>query len=389
MVEVKSFVDEISAAGVKGWVASDAAPGASLEVQILVDGVEHGRIVADLERPGLREVLGNDFTDRHAFFYRFVPALELDRDVLVHVMTADGWPLSNGARVLRGKTRKSTAMQPLLVSSRGRSGSTLLMRELARHSEVTVAEAYPFEIRHASYYAVAAQLLNLPRFGDRGDFADIAERDAQLTGNPWNDAALNAELGGGMLARLLADSIPRRLADFCREAVLDIYQAIALHQRKEHARFFAEKTWLTDNVRYGLRDLFGGVREIILVRDPRDFLCSGKAFWHQSTSDLIGQLAPAIGILLDLHRRAEPDTMFLRYEDLILNPSEAMRRVCDFIGAAELPLEDPTISPIVGHVTSTTPAASVGRWRTELAPADAALCRRIFPAYMEQFGYSD
>lgn len=277
-------------------------------------------------------------------------------------------------------------MTPIFLTSTGRSGTTLLMQELAQQPSIVVAGGYPWELKFAAHAAVTHAVLTRPNTDaheDKNRFAAIAAKEHRAVGNPWDTPALLDHAGGPHLVSFFRNSAPARLADAVRANVLDAYRVIAVTQRKT-PRFFAEKGMLNEVSRSGMRGLFGHVREIVLVRDPRDYLCSAKAFWgadiDKGLNDLRGQV-PVIPQPAD-------DVLFLRYEDLVLKPNVTRAALYGFLGIAD-PSPAASINPDVlkRHATTSDPAASIGRWKQDLTPDQAAACTTAFSTFMQRFGY--
>ena len=67
---------------------------------------------------------------------------------------------------IRGKQQLTSAftpsMQPIMVTSPGRSGSTWLMRMLAEHPDIIVHERFPYETHVCSYWMHFIQVLATP-----------------------------------------------------------------------------------------------------------------------------------------------------------------------------------------------------------------------------------
>src|SRR5262249_45997404 len=70
------------------------------------------------------------------------------------------------------RTDYEPALQPLLVTSLGRSGTTWLMRLLAGHPSVGVYRAYPYESRAAAYWMHALRVLSQPANYDQSAHPD-------------------------------------------------------------------------------------------------------------------------------------------------------------------------------------------------------------------------
>ena len=67
---------------------------------------------------------------------------------------------------IRGTQQLTSAftpsMQPIMVTSPGRSGSTLLMRMLAEHPDIIVHERFPYETNVFSYWMHFMHVLAAP-----------------------------------------------------------------------------------------------------------------------------------------------------------------------------------------------------------------------------------
>ena len=265
------------------------------------------------------------------------------------------------------------------------------MRQLADHPEVVVADIYPYELELMTYYVAALGVLLAPRFTGTEDDPDLIDgaRETGLIGrNPWNRPSLHLAVGGPELERLFDESIPMRLSGLYRNIILDCYGIIARKAEKRQARYMAEKCGLSDDARHGIRALLGDVREIVLIRDPRDFLCSAKSYWKFDTEQALIVLEDSIKSYLEIASRDAADTLFVRYEDLVLKVVETMARIGEFLGLQGLGLRSSADDLFQRHATSATPAASIGRWRQDLNAHEIRQCDVRFRAFMDRFGYS-
>jgi len=311
--------------------------------------------------------------------------------VTIEVLVADSKAdIPGGRKTLHAPFSTRAAIAPLIVTSRGRTGTTLLMKWLLRHPDVVVADAYPYEIKLASYYASALKVLITPKISDSAadpDFVENATSLLQIGRNPWNSPILLRALGGHELQRLLEESVPDRLASLFRAIILDAYGAIRIAQSKIGAPFFAEKCMLDEDVGYGIRSIMGEVREIVMVRDPRGFLCSAKKFWHQDTERAMQVLNDAIPIYENAYRNRGADTLFVRYEDLIQTPQITLSSISDHFGIKYIDsvCEDAMLFSV--HGTSLSPAQSIGQWKSDLERAEIERCEQLSSSFMETFGY--
>jgi len=127
----------------------------------------------------------------------------------------------------------------------------------------------------------------------------------------------------------------------------------------------------------------------VIVRDPRDLTCSAMSFWNYSTAEALKMLGETLPLLEAIHDAAAPDTFFLRYEDLINYPMASRDAMYRFIGvdASKLDFVHPDKDLFKVHGTSRDPAASIGRWQSELSRDEIAGCDTAFASFMERFGY--
>jgi hypothetical protein len=90
-----------------------------------------------------------------------------------------------------------------------------------------------------------------------------------------------------------------------------------------------------------------------------------------------------------IHAAERADVIVIRYEDLVQAPVEALRRINAFIGTTTaVPIQPNDRTDLFqGHATSASPAASVGRWRDDLAADEITACETRYRSYMKRFGY--
>jgi hypothetical protein len=392
IMTVEGYVDDCSREAVTGWAIDWESPAAEQEILVVVDGREVGRCKTGIERPGLKRALGGLATGFHEFRFDFSPPLKRRDHHTIEVFAASGrFLLPNGRRILFAEDKQSTLFSPILVTSSGRSGSTLIMQEFARHPEIVISNVYPFEIKLTSYYAalwnVVTSTCYLPGEAEI-DFASHATKDFLIGRNPWNRPDLLTATGGPGMLRLMGKTFPNNVKNLLRATVEEYYGIIA-DSVHSGARMFAEKSPINEPVRQACRVLFDEVKEIVLVRDPRDYFCSASSFWQTSEEKIIETMQLELPELMKIFLRSDKDVLFVRYEDLILDGPNTQCRIYDFLGCEANFTPNSLQADRVPdrHVTSRSATASVGRFRDDLDAATIRRCEDTFRPFMEMFDY--
>ncbi len=214
----------------------------------------------------------------------------------------------------------------------------------------------------------------------------------------------------GEIQTLLGREHVRRVAAFCQEGMDRFYEGVALLSGKPHATYFAEK-FQTDPVTSALvQELYPEGREVFLVRDFRDVLCSiiafsssrniGHAFGRDRTAndeEYVSVLKQSAARLLDDWRRRGESSHLLRYEDLVLRPEKTLQQLLEYL---EVEADDETASVTLDaaksersqqlqrrHQTSESAEASIGRWRTDLSPSLQSAADEAFREMLDELGY--
>jgi hypothetical protein len=384
-------VDDISRHRVSGWVGEREKPRESVRVRILVDGQEHGTCLADQKRVGLAKHLGADANDLHGFIYHFSPPLPSFRRLTIDVFPSDSSrQIPGGHKTLQAPSLTRALFQPILVTSRGRAGTTLLMSWFKKHPEIILADVYPFEVELACYYASALKVMityKLNGSENDPDFVAHAAETFQIGRNPWNNPRLLGSVGGRELQGLFSDSIPNRLAGLFRNIIFDSYRAISNHTNKGGALYFAEKCSLDEDVRFGVRSMLGNVREVVMIRDPRDFLCSAKSFWNFDAAKALQVMRATLPKYLKIKEANREDTMIVRYEDLVREEQQTLISISEHIGLSGTAGDVMNEQLFRVHATSKSPETSVSRWKSDLSSQEIEDCIRVAGPFMEAFNY--
>jgi hypothetical protein len=387
-------VDEISRKMVVGWAADNEHWDREVEIAVFVNGKLVGRFPAAQFRDGLKGSLSAEATGKYGFEFIFEPALAVLDEHKVEVKVV-GAPqlLPNGAKTLKAPPQLQSPLTPIMVTSSGRSGTTLLMQWLSKYPELVMGQLYPYEMKLVNYYSAAFRVLAAET--DRKNSTDpdtmFGEKFRYLIGsNPYTRPGFHSvTTARKALERFFEETVPTAYAETFRKLVQEYYNILKQDQNKPLARYFVEKSVLDEAARKGPRLIFGSVREIVLVRDPRDFLCSAKAFWKASNDQAMRLVIHSSRRLEEICLQAAPDTIVIKYEDLVAAPAETMQRIGDFIGLSRVKASDvDTDKNLFGiHGTSSSPASSVGRWRNDLTEKEVEYCEQHLGSFMKYFGY--
>jgi len=301
-----------------------------------------------------------------------------------------------------GKLRRRlrTQLRPLVLTANGRSGTTLLMRLLARHPQISVYDHYPYERTQAAYFVNMYRVLTeypADHSEHRNFRRNVAEHRDRLGRNPFlsrrNEAAIWYE-----------KVYPDRLRWFTRQLCSDYYWHIALAGNKKHPVLFAEYILPGMNLTDTFYEIWPATKEILLVRDMRDIFCSIRSFnerrgypsfgreYYESDRQYIDTvLQKAADDMVDRYSVYGDRLMLLRYEDLVTDTADALGRIFSYLkfDTTKSIIADmmAACSIDTSHMTSSGPAGSVGKWRSELEPELATVCNTLFRKYNETFGY--
>lgn len=410
-------VDSLSRRAVSGWAADPERPALRLTVSITVDGAHVADIVADRLRNDLAS-LGRFGDGRHGFVHNFPQPLAAERDHEVVVSFAeDGKPLPNGRHTLTGaqgalagqrqgggkgaargelpgavagRAPRADSLTPILVTAPGRSGTTLLMGLLARAPEIVAAELVPYEVRLISYHAAAFQVLTASADLEHSTHPDRLEGDGFHVGfNPFHSPQYAQAFRAPAPVRDYFDHYaPDRVARCARDLIEEFYRRLARDKGKQ-VGFFAEKgNNLHKPTRMFTRRAFGRVRELVIVRDPRDVLCSHMAYFSSSADKAFTQLSHAAKQLLSIRGEARDDIHILRYEDMVGGDEACFASMSAFLGVRIEPdAGDKAQEVFRRHGTSASPEASVARWRTHLPEPLKVRCAADWADFFAAFGY--
>ncbi|WP_157965344.1 sulfotransferase [Euzebya rosea] len=318
-------------------------------------------------------------------FHAEVSALTLPSDARVEVRVLQGsehatvgWVSGEIQVELPAPPRG--ALAPVFVNGTPRSGTTFLMRLLGTHPAIAAIDRYPFETRHLVYWLHTLDVITAP--ADRRDSTtphDLIAARRWTGSNPYatHDHGLPFEVAGSVL-------------DVAVRAVHSIAETTYRSNADATATLMMEKFCRGPLVELARR-IFPSTRELLILRDPRDLVCSILAFnAKRGRADFGAANAEGPAHLLRMwtdrtrrtlesytERWTEDRRMLLRYEDVVRHPQHSAQRVFSHLdladpaaaaaSAAKQALQDTLLRDV--HATSSD-TGSIGRWQHEIAPED-------------------
>jgi hypothetical protein len=391
---------------VRGWAVGQDEPVTAVE------GLHEGSVLWHvpllLDRPRVAAQFPSQAGGDTVGFLALqsVLGLPLRHEIEVRAVMEGGSRASIGSIVAERaplETSFEPQRQPILITTFGRTGSMLLMRLLSSHPEVLSYKPHRFEQRIVSYWIDALLTLSNPVSFLRGVAPQAGVEDSMWwvgteAPMPWplRDEPVQEWLGGEAV---------EALATVSQQRIDALYDQIAAATGGGGERFFAEKSNL--RVSSVATELYPRGRELFLVRDFRDMLCSVFAFnakrgvtgfgraQADSDMDYVERLGGWAASMARAWERRRDRAHVVRYEDLVLEPERALAAVLEHVGIdsgaetieAMLDRLREDVPELREHPTSESAQSSVGRWRTDLGPELTAACEQAFGPALELFGY--
>jgi Sulfotransferase family len=395
---------------VRGWAIGAEEPVEAIEVTL---GARRTALTASLGEP--RPDVTGEFPDsphaKGSGFRTLVGVLENRARFGLEVHAR----LSGGSRVRIGRiegerepirARFEPTIQPLMLNTIGRSGSTWLAWVLSCHPEVVGYRPMRFETRVATYWTSVFQGLAQPR----SYLSQLVTTDLESDRRWWlgDGARSTPKIEDPQLEAWLGGEAVEAVAAMCLARIDAFFRQLSVEQGKPGASFFLEKFLLEPVVLDLLAELYGGAREIILVRDFRDVVSSVLAFNRKrgylafgrehvdSDAEYVHSVAlrQALGVKQRWEERGS-DAHLVRYEDLLTEPEPTLERLFGFVGVDSstevvkrtLERAENDAPSMDHHRTATDPAATIGRWREDLSEELISACAESLDPVLEAFGY--
>ena len=388
---------------VRGSAVGDAEP--VTQVEFVVDGALIHTAPCDASRPALAAERPDLKGAERSGFYATLGGLDLrpEFELRLRAVLADGSRVPLGTitgRRARLETSFEPRMQPLLVTGPGRSGSTIFMQMLAGHPEVLAWPPFEQEPRVVTYWIEVLRALARP---------DSFMRQVAPAGNLNDDWWLGRRdprpraLGDVDIQAWLAGEAVEELAAFAQTRIESLYGRLADRDGRDGVVYFAEK--LRNDIASDLAwELYPEAREVVLVRDPRDVLCSVLAAnvkrgrqpppADPAAVDRRGVRGPDRRGCRELGAPARPRSPgALRGSDARSGadphgPARVPRHRCGRGGVRQmLAAAERSVPAMSEHRTTPDPEASIGRFARDLDPALLAECERRLGDVIALFGY--
>ena len=394
---------------IAGWVLGKLVPVVAVEIHTGDDVLR--RVPLEHPRPDVAEYYPGTPMTESCGFRTWVGVLGLEPGVELRVdavledesrfrLATIRWrhqPLRSGFE---------PTLQPLMLTTLGRAGTTWMMRVLGEHPKIVVHRWYPYELRTARYWMHMLKVLSEPQDPYQSAEANSFQTNTSWVGhNPFYPERMSTTLG---LAEWFGRTYVEDLAAFCQRSAEECYRRIAASQGQSDVIYFAEKH-RPDYAPWLVWELYPRAKEVFLVRDFRDVISSMLAFDAKHGQTIFGDPRlrsdeefarfvrdGRVRWLSEGWSKRQDRAHLIRYEDLIRQPVETLRGVLAYL---ELEHDDATVEGMLErasqdnpetrrHITSGEVSSSIGRWRQSLPPDLQRATNEIFGDVLDQFGYA-
>ncbi|MBS3735244.1 MAG: sulfotransferase [Phycisphaerae bacterium] len=332
-----------------------------------------------LERPV------RDTTDFHRYTFGCIPfQRRAVRDVRFHPLNAPGRVAIRDFRLCDYEPRRDAppagTLGVILLSYYSRSGSTLAMKVLTRHPQITGHTEGTHDANILKYFSkLYFMMLRSHVPGGRAGRGVMLDRYSRYIRHYAPEFALPKPFEFNR--DLHVEPFRRHWGVFLRGYLPQLLSDIGAPHLEE-ARYYVEKQMDAAGLLASIRELLPESRVVVAFRDPRDVLVSLGAYErqgqllvkHASLGRRIDEIMTHYRRRLELVEREPDRCIAYRYEDLLARPIVTLRPVVAFLGLdASEPVLSGMAEPIARpdlqadhHVTAPDPAATIGRWRREL-----------------------
>jgi Sulfotransferase family len=388
---------------VRGWAIGARSPVAAITVAHAAGRL--GSAEMGGERPDVVAIHPEPAWSANSGFFVSIGALRLGPrfELSVSARLEDGTqtPVASirGRRQLL-ETAFVPRLQPIGLTTLGRTGSTAVTRLIGSHPAVAAYRPFEFEPRVMTYWIDL-----LTELADPAAFRRQVTPAGPLANRWWAGAGrtLPRRIKDDQLQALVGGENVQVLAELSQSRIDAFYSRVAGMSGRPGATHFVEK--LGPATGGLLRELYPDAREIFLVRDFRDMVASTFAFNEKrgfqgfgrdrvatDAEYVTGPVATSVAELVQAWGARAAGAYLLRYEDLVLRPRETVHEVLVFL---DLDPSEETVGAMLetlgapdSDVHRTTAAEqSVGRWSSDLAADVQEACASALGPALRQFGY--
>lgn len=339
---------------VSGWIGhtGDCGVAAPLAVGVRVNGDLWLSAPVHMPRPdvspNIKASFGKALSSDHVGFsftlpvylsaqtaavYSLVALVEPEGEVLYGLADIRFIPRSQP----NNSKRPSELPVAVLVNSLGRSGSSLLCRILSGHPQFYVAESMN-QFGELRVFEFLSRLISVVT--SEGSLALLNQAVPQADFNALPVASF-ASLGVGgegernACERALLPFLSAQITEFAENFIREYARGIS--DRKPEMRFLAEKTWNPMSMN-ALRVIFEEVKEVFLVRNPKNFWNSQVGFLKKEMHHEDGiekklrHFARQYSTLAQAWKDRRTCALLVHYEDLLDRPRETLTQVFAYIG---------------------------------------------------------
>ncbi len=267
---------------------------------------------------------------------------------------------------------------PVFIIGSSRSGTTLLQMIMNSHPNIAMYGEIHF------FNEICGVLGGCEK--KRKNICDFIDNDLRRAYHVHLLPKLDAVL----------DKVKDKLSDKSFTGIEFYIALMESFSELESKRRYGEKT--NENIRYiaELFSIFPQSRIIHIVRDPRDVVSSMMSMpW--ASNDILANTLRWRAELSNVRKYKEDDRIFeIRYEDLIQNPEQICRSICDFIGEPFSPqmLEYDRKAknyivnePWKERTGKSLDNAAKQRWKRDLTSWQVCVLQALVGGLMKSYGY--
>jgi hypothetical protein len=394
---------------VSGWALGKDRPVAAIEL-VTQDDTGLWRVKPQMERPDVAAAYADLPHAQACGFYLPISSLAMPSRFEVHVRAVLDDDSRADIATIRGRREPlrpalEPRQKPLMITTVGRTGSTAFFSLLERHPQILAYRPFQYETRVATYWVDVMRSLSEP-----SSYLRQLAPDANLSDRAWwlgMRAPLRRKIVDEEIQTWMGVNAVEALVGFCQTRIEALYDEIAEYFDQRDAVYFAER-YVPTVVPYLMWEMYPQARELILVRDFRDMVASIMAFDAkrgfygfdrppgESDEAYIRHLGQRVTKrLLGSWRERSARAHLVRYEDIVQHPEETIVRILEYLELDRDPQIVDTMrrslwertAATEQHRTTAAPEASIGRWRTDLAPELQRACEQSFGEALEEFGY--